>query len=179
MSAELLITETPDRQAYQHSYYLKNSGKAKTKAKKWQDENRERFNELHRANYQKNAPKRRAAWRIARLKYRQNSPLKYLVNLAASRSRNRGVEFSITPNDLSMPMHCPLLGIPLDMKGLNHDSKPSIDRIDNTRGYVPGNVIIVSQRANRIKSDATSAELNLMATNLKRIEGMAGVNFGN
>jgi hypothetical protein len=39
------------------------------------------------------------------------------------------------------------------------DSRASLDRIDNTKGYVPGNVVVVSYRANRIKSDATAQEL--------------------
>lgn len=39
------------------------------------------------------------------------------------------------------------------------DHRYSVDRIDNTKGYVPGNVIVVSYRANRIKSDADTTEL--------------------
>lgn len=40
-----------------------------------------------------------------------------------------------------------------------HDGSPTIDRIINDLGYVKGNVIVISWRANRIKSDATLAEL--------------------
>ena len=40
---------------------------------------------------------------------------------------------------------------------------PSIDRIDNTRGYVKDNIIIVSRRANILKKDATINELIKLA----------------
>jgi hypothetical protein len=39
----------------------------------------------------------------------------------------------------------------------------SIDRIDPSKGYTPDNVWLISQRANRIKNDATPEELKLIA----------------
>lgn len=39
------------------------------------------------------------------------------------------------------------------------DHTPTLDRIIPKLGYVPGNVIIVSARANRIRNDATVDEL--------------------
>lgn len=76
----------------------------------------------------------------------------------------RGVEFSIAAADLHpLPTHCPALGIPLvyesDRGRGAWDDSPSIDRIIPSKGYVPGNVVIISQRANRIKNDATIDEL--------------------
>jgi hypothetical protein len=44
-----------------------------------------------------------------------------------------------------------------------NDFSPSIDRIIPSLGYVRGNVVIVSMRANRIKTDATDAELRRVA----------------
>ena len=37
----------------------------------------------------------------------------------------------------------------------NNDLTPSIDRIDPKKVYVKDNIIVVSMRANRIKTDAT------------------------
>jgi UDP-N-acetylenolpyruvoylglucosamine reductase len=36
---------------------------------------------------------------------------------------------------------------------------PSLDRIDSARGYVPGNVQVVSHKANTMKSNASTEEL--------------------
>lgn len=44
---------------------------------------------------------------------------------------------------------------------MSNDS-PSIDRIDPKRGYVRGNVVVVSMRANSIKREATIDELRKM-----------------
>ena len=49
---------------------------------------------------------------------------------------------------------CPVLGIPLELGTRHfHDNAPSIDRIDNEKGYIPGNVWIISHKANRMKKD--------------------------
>jgi hypothetical protein len=39
----------------------------------------------------------------------------------------------------------------------------TVDRIDSRLGYVPGNVIVVSCKANRIKNDATVEEMYRVA----------------
>jgi len=59
------------------------------------------------------------------------------------------------------PKVCPILGLELDwgMNGLNNNS-PSLDRIDPTKGYIPGNVMMMSQLANKMKSNATTEQLN-------------------
>jgi hypothetical protein len=78
-------------------------------------------------------------------------------------ARLRGLEFSIQIEDLTIPEVCPIFGIPLE-KGINNRvaASPSIDRIDNTKGYVPGNVWIISWRANRLKCDATLEEMETL-----------------
>ena len=95
--------------------------------------------------------------------YKALHPAKYLVWCARHRAKNTGVAFSITEQDISMPKECPILGIPLFMGGLHNPNSPSIDRIDNEKGYVSGNVHVVSYRANVLKKDATPQELRLLA----------------
>ena len=118
---------------------------------------RSRNNRWHRAHPGHNSE----VWR----KLRQRDQKASLLRGAKWRSRKAGIEFSITVDDFEVPSHCPILGIELVGKyGLgkgNHarENSPSLDRIDPSLGYVPGNVVVVSWRANRIKSDATLEEL--------------------
>jgi hypothetical protein len=39
------------------------------------------------------------------------------------------------------------------------DNQPSLDRVIPALGYVPGNVRVISFRANRLKQDATAEEV--------------------
>lgn len=84
---------------------------------------------------------------------------KIFLSKLRSKAKSKGYGFNLTSDDLIVPEYCPILGIKLDTNGTN-DFKPSIDRVDNTKGYVKGNIIIVSGRVNRIKSDASLKELN-------------------
>lgn len=88
---------------------------------------------------------------------------------ARKRAAKTGLEFSICVFDFVVPKHCPVLGIELQYGvGYRNDSSPSLDRIDSTKGYVPGNVLVISWRANRLKSDATLSELRLIAAYMER-----------
>lgn len=64
-----------------------------------------------------------------------------------------GLPFSIEVGSLLIPSLCPVLGIPLIVGGKRSPNSPSLDRIEPSRGYVPGNVRIISDRANRLKSN--------------------------
>lgn len=75
-------------------------------------------------------------------------------------AKQRGLEFNITFFDFpELPTHCPVLGMKLDYFGGDGSNNASIDRIDSNKGYVPGNVHIISWRANMLKSNATVDEL--------------------
>ena len=93
-------------------------------------------------------------------------PRKRLLKKARERATAYGREFTITLDDITIPSKCPLLGVPLFVgtKQVKNNS-PTIDRKDSTKGYVPGNVWVISWRANRIKSDATLAEIKLLVKN--------------
>jgi hypothetical protein len=97
------------------------------------------------------------AWRNA---YRRKHRLKRLVAEAKVRARAHGLPFDLDVATLSIPDTCPVLGIRISCESSTRsEHSPSIERIDNSQGYVRGNVIVVSWRANRLKSDATLSEL--------------------
>lgn len=93
-------------------------------------------------------------------RWRQSNPESYLLTTARWRSKKRGVECTIRKEDVFIPETCPILGIPLIPSfGKQHtDNSPTLDRIDPAKGYVPGNVAVISHRANIIKSFGTLEE---------------------
>ena len=99
-------------------------------------------------------------------RYVDLDPRKKMLYAARARANKLGVEFTITVDDIEIPTHCPVLGIPLESRvgqGRSNTyqipNSPSLDRIVNDKGYVPGNIAVISFRANLLKRDATADEL--------------------
>jgi len=88
------------------------------------------------------------------------------ITAKRNHAKQRGIEFDLTVSDLyPLPEVCPALGIPLsyDNGRGDTDNSMSIDRIDPSGGYTRGNIVLVSQRANRIKNNASVDELMKIA----------------
>jgi hypothetical protein len=120
---------------------------------------------LWRAN---NPEKSKAAINVEADK-RKSSPenkVAFLVCLAKGRAKKGAADFSISPNHVQIPTHCALREAEICYcnDGLK-DNSPSLDRIDPTKGYVPGNVWVISHRANRIKNNATFEEFETIYFN--------------
>lgn len=83
-----------------------------------------------------------------------------MITNAKRRAAEKGIEFDLTAEDIIIPKICPILGIKLvrGEKGFN-ESSPSLDRIDNTKGYTRDNVRVISLRANKMKGYATLDEM--------------------
>jgi hypothetical protein len=117
--------------------------------------------------------KDRVTWRLKDAAYRKSywgkDPKRVWAIVACQsakrRARRDGMDFDITWQTL-LPFcvdNCPVLGISLAYerspgRGI-HAGSPTIDRLDNSLGYIISNVIVVSYRVNRIKNDATLQEL--------------------
>ena len=84
------------------------------------------------------------------------TPERKMWTSAKWRAKEAGLAFDIRIIDVDIPYVCPILGIPIftspERAGPN---SPSLDRVDNSKGYVRGNVRVISHRANTIKSDLT------------------------
>lgn len=88
------------------------------------------------------------------------SPIRVILRGAKCSAKSRGIEFNIQPEDLTIPDHCPVLGIPIArFLGIGNPRTASIDRIDPKKGYLRGNVRIISWLANRLKSDCDNPEI--------------------
>lgn len=87
-----------------------------------------------------------------------------MLRHAKERAEKKGIEFSISLEDIKIPRFCPVLGIRLvSGKGKKRNSSPTLDRIQPNLGYIKGNVIVISDLANRIKSNATVEEIEAVA----------------
>lgn len=93
----------------------------------------------------------------AYVRSKEGDPRRLLYNRAKSRAKVKGIEFSITWDDIQIPEVCPVFGVPMAV-GIGRNSY-SLDRIDSTKGYIPGNVAVISWRANVLKGDGTVEEL--------------------
>jgi hypothetical protein len=86
-----------------------------------------------------------------------------MLSNSRQRAKKAGLEHTITISDIIIPDYCPVLGTKLDIGDRKkHGNAPSIDRIDNSKGYTKENIMIVSNRLNMLKNDATLDELIMM-----------------
>jgi hypothetical protein len=97
--------------------------------------------------------------KYAREHYRNNLPL-HLLRSAKWRAKQSGIKCTITVDDIKVPEVCPVLNIPITVAygKENKANSPTLDRIDSRQGYVPGNVHVISRRANVIKNDGLPSE---------------------
>lgn len=94
----------------------------------------------------------------ARKKFlRKHDPVAMMLESSKVSAKIRSLPHTIKRADLKLPTHCPVLGIKLGSCGKD-DNSPTIDRVNNDLGYVPGNVRVISWRANRLKSNGTLEE---------------------
>ncbi|HEY1858660.1 hypothetical protein [Acidocella sp.] len=111
----------------------------------------------------------RAAVEFAR---KSADPAGYLWRHARDRASSKGLPFDLTPGDISVPEFCPVLGIRLEwgrgQMGWRNMTAPSLDRVRPQLGYVRGNVRIISNRANHLKSNGTITEFEAVLIYMRR-----------
>ena len=97
-----------------------------------------------------------------REKKRRDNPAYRMYHGAKQRAKKSNLPFDLDQSYIQsiIPTRCPVLGI--ELKNGNkvfHDNSLSLDKIIPSKGYVKGNVCVISDRANRLKRDATLDEL--------------------
>jgi hypothetical protein len=108
--------------------------------------------------------------REANRKRRLERPDYRLWLSARTRAAKAGIQFALRQEDIQIPTTCPVLGIPIVIGGECKDNSPSLDRVDNSKGYTRENVAVISWRANSLKKDGSAEEHERIA-NWMRAKG--------
>jgi hypothetical protein len=99
----------------------------------------------------------------------------FLYESAKQRAKRKRIEFSINIDDVVVPIRCPIFDLPLDISwggteqnNAERANTPSLDRIDPNKGYIKGNILVVSYRANMIKGDGSPKEHRAIAKYIEK-----------
>src|ERR1700748_3665674 len=122
------------------------------------EERKQRDSNFHKIWYKKPGVKEeRAAYAK---KYKEEHPEAYMLSRAGTNARQRGLEFDLSIEDIVIPEFCPILDIKLvRTSGKPSGTTPSLDRVDNSKGYIKGNVRVISRRANQMKGDMSKEDI--------------------
>jgi hypothetical protein len=133
-------------------YYRTHREQEIARAKRCLNRDRNHTNEVKRACLRKN-------------------PVSYILCRIKGKCKKYHIPFNLTHKDIVIPTHCPVLGIPLVIGNATaQKGSPSVDRIVPRLGYVKGNITVISHRANTIKSDAMSSELEKVLSYVRKME---------
>lgn len=111
--------------------------------------------EYRKKNKEKRSNQNQVWYESYRKKKFKADPQHYLWYIARTRSRQNGTEFSITKDDIIIPETCPIFNVVLTKGDGYSPDAMSLDRVDNNKGYVPGNVRVISRKANLMKGSLT------------------------
>jgi hypothetical protein len=138
-----------NREMYRKRYATNETGTAdKVRAKhhdRWRDPEYQKQKQIQ---YQRRWEKDWAGQKIIQLR---------------AKAKKYNIDFDIDASDIHLPEKCPIFGIVLRKStGRLSNCSPSVDRVDASKGYVKGNVVVVSNKANSIKREATISDLRKM-----------------
>lgn len=149
----------------------------KAAIKTWRDKNQD-YNEQY---YENNKDRAKDQLQQNYRQTKENTPWVIMARTAKTRAKERNLEYNIDAEYLKSIWTdlCPVLGFPIKAavyesgtsrahKSRPQDQSPALDRIDSTKGYVRGNVAVISYRANMIKNCGTAKEHRLIADFIDR-----------
>lgn len=102
----------------------------------------------------------------ARRDWAKVSPEKRIYHRAKHRAKIKKLDFNIEVSDINIPEYCPVFKKPFIIG--DKDWGTSIDRLNPSKGYVKGNILIISNRANTLKNNASIEELELIIEFIKK-----------
>lgn len=140
--------------------------KAREAQRRFRAKNREHVRALAKLHYDKT--------REIRWKSTPTGKIKSLIKNARFRAKKLGIEFNLKFEDLILPEKCPALNIPLLYQPNDPlPNRPSLDRVDNNKGYTKENTRVISWRANKLKKHASLSDIegifNYMKGGLPRL----------
>lgn len=143
---------------YSDAYYAKNKKKILAKKKQKYYENREE-NLAKQRERRKANPERTAGYAKKSYANQEKSASAFLGTVfQATRdgAKNRNIQFKISKKYLKQALiytngFCTVSGVPLT-PSRNHPYRASVDRIDSSKGYIPGNIQIVAKMVNYAKN---------------------------
>ena len=108
-------------------------------------------------------------------RYKKN-PIPQMLSNSKIRAKSKNIPHNITTKDISdiwpKDNKCPVLNINFEMGYKNKKTKsyaPSLDRIKPKKGYIKGNILIVCDIVNRLKSDAKIEDIGKVFNFYKKL----------
>lgn len=153
----------------------KNAEAIAAKHKAWRDANPEKARAYSKEWRAANPEKARTVNRKNAERWRKERPAGVILNNCRKSARIRGQECTISVMDIEAllePMVCSVTGLPLSWEydGVSRANPwaPSLDRIDCSKGYVPGNVRAVCWAFNQARGDFPDEVVGTLAEALVR-----------
>lgn len=157
--------EEKDLQEFYNSKYGKYevTNQCKICMTAYRNKNKERNKQYHKSLREIDNDKVKEARRRSYHK----DPRRKMYQSARNRANRYNIPFDIELSDIIIPEKCPLLEIPF-IQGKKHDYQYSysLDRIDNSKGYIKGNIQVITSKANSMKNNASIEELKVFCENI-------------
>jgi len=167
--------EQSKHKEHNKKYREKNKDEILEKAKKYYEENKDKRKEYHKKRYEENKDRileQHKRYREENKDKRKEYNKKWLADnrdrsvflSIRTRARKLDIPFDLELDDITSYDTCPIFGFKMERGGCKDSrSSPSVDKIIPSKGYVKGNIQVISNKANRMKNDATPEELRMFA----------------
>lgn len=105
-------------------------------------------------------------------KYRDGNRFAIRMRSCRARAKEKGLDFDLTTEYIKSIWTgtCPVFNTELDINSKRGEvGHAQLDKINPSKGYTQGNVVWLSERANRIKDDATLEDLERITSWLRSL----------